>query len=403
MNNINIVSKDECCGCSGCKQICPKSAITMIENEEGFKYPKINIEKCINCGLCKKICPVLNYSPINKEEDDFPIAYAAKNQINDEILKSSSGGIFTSIANYILSKKGIVYGAAYVDKFSVKHIRISNRNELFKLQGSKYVQSDIDNIYKYVKEDLENDFNVLFSGTPCQVKGLYNFLKKDYKKLITCDLVCHGVPSQKIFNKYINYLENKYNKKIKKYDFRNKEKRGWSLTSKITFEDNTIKYINSDFDPYYDNFLNCNIYRESCYNCKFCNIKRCSDITLADYWGILSIHNEFYNEKGVSLILINTKRGADLFNKLNNIEKIKTNLNYAKLKNKNLIMSSNRPKKRNNIYDEIENKEYIKRKLKYRITLKKIMKIFISNNLKQKIKKYLNKRRKYDKSSSLCK
>ena len=201
----------------------------------------------------------------------------------------------------------------------------------------------------------------------------------------------------------INYLENKYNKKIKKYDFRNKEKRGWSLTSKITFEDNTIKYINSDFDPYYDNFLNCNIYRESCYNCKFCNIKRCSDITLADYWGILSIHNEFYNEKGVSLILINTKRGADLFNKLNNIEKIKTNLNYAKLKNKNLIMSSNRPKKRNNIYDEIENKEYIKRKLKYRITLKKIMKIFISNNLKQKIKKYLNKRRKYDKSSSLCK
>lgn len=383
--SIDFIKKNQCCGCSACVQKCPKNAISLKEDEEGFFYPIVNKEKCINCGLCKKLCPFINYEVEQKE--NYPKAYAVKNKINKDILNSSSGGVFIAIAKYIIKENGVVFGAAYDENNNVNHISVEREEDLFKLQGSKYVQSNILNTFKDAKESLDKGKKVLFSGTPCQIRGLKNFLLKDYDNLITCDLVCHGVPSQKLFKTYLKSLEEKYQKKIKKYDFRNKDKKGWGLTAKVTFEDGKSKYINSDFDSYYSNFLDCNTYRESCYNCKFTTTNRNTDITLADYWGILSIHNDFYDEKGVSLILVNSKSGLDLLNNIaDNIELIETDLNYAITKNKNLIQPSVRPEKRNNIYKNIDNSSctnYIRDNLRYKITLKKVLKIFISNKLKK--------------------
>ena len=386
---IDSVSQKECSGCGACVQKCPKKAITMKENAEGFLYPKINYEKCINCGLCKKTCPSLNYRV--EENKDYPKAYAVKNKNIKDVLNSSSGGVFILLAKYVIDKKGVVYGAAYDENNNIKHIAVDSQKDLIKLQGSKYVQSDTTAIYNDVKKNLSDKKLVLFSGTPCQIKGLKNFLGKNFDNLLTCDLVCHGVPSQKLFKKYLTYLEKKYHKTVKKFDFRNKGKKGWGLTAKVTFDDNSKKYINSDFDPYYSNFLNCNTYRESCYNCKFASTKREADITLADYWGILSIHNNFYDKKGVSLILINSQTGEETINKLkDNIYIQETDLNYAITKNKNLKESSRRPEKRNEIYQKIDDlpaEEFIKHSLTYKITPKKIIKVFIPNTLKKYIMK----------------
>ena len=386
-NSIEPIAKNQCCGCGACAQICPKKAISLIEDEEGFLYPKIDKKKCINCGLCKKVCPFINYKVNEKKE--YPKAYAVKNKKTDDVLKSSSGGVFIALAKHIINEKGVVFGVAYDKDNNVIHIAVDNTKDLIKLQGSKYVQSNILNTFNEVKENLLKDKKVLFSGTPCQIRGLKNFLMKDYENLITCDLVCHGVPSQKLFNKYLSYLENKYNKKIRNYDFRNKEKKGWGLISKVIFEDNSIKYINSDFDPYYSNFLDCNTYRESCYNCKFASTTRSSDITLADYWGILSIHNSFYDKNGVSLILINSEKGNKYLDKIkNDISIIETDLNYAISKNKNLKQSSIRPNKRTEIYKNIDKEEdidYVKNNLTYKVTLKKVIKILIPNKLKKSI------------------
>ncbi len=385
---IEKLNKKDCCGCSGCVNVCPKEAIFMKESAEGFLYPCIDKSKCINCGLCYKVCPILSKKN-QSENGEFPVAYAVKNRNKKDLLSSSSGGVFISLANKIISEGGVVYGAAYDDSFSVVHIRVDNKNELNKIQGSKYVQSNIGKIYKKVKKDLLENKKVLFTGTPCQVDALKKFLINEYENLITCDLVCHGVPSQKLFKKYILYLEKKYKKKIVKYDFRNKEKKGWGLTSKIVFDDGTKKYLNSDFDPYYDNFLKCNTYRESCYRCKYCTIKRYSDITLADYWGILSFHQDFYDKNGVSLILINTKKGQFIINQLKELEKIETNLEYAKTKNKNLITSSPRNSIRDEIYKDMDKETYINDKLKYKVSAKKIIKFFIPNDLKKIIKKII--------------
>lgn len=395
MNTIEILDKRNCCGCTSCAQKCPKNAIEMIEDKEGFLFPSINKEKCINCGLCIKTCPMLNYEV--EEKENFPKALAIKNKNQAEKMKSSSGGVFIVLAKYTIKNKGVVYGASYTDGLNVEHIRIAKEEELIKLQGSKYVQSNMNDVYPYVKKDLQNNKKVLFTGTPCQIKGLKNFLDKEYENLITCDLVCHGVPSQKLLKKYIKFLEEKYNKKVVNYDFRNKEKKGWGLTAKVTFEDGTFKYINSDFDSYYSNFLNCNTYRESCYNCKFAKKIRPSDITLADYWGVLSIHNEFYDKNGVSLILVNSAKGNKILKENEEfLEIIETNLDYASSRNKNLIAPSTRPEKRNYVYNEIDElspKVYFSKVLKYKVTPKKIVKILVPNELKRfitKIKGYKN-------------
>lgn len=389
MSTIEILDKNECCGCSSCVQKCPKNAISMIENEEGFLYPIIDKEKCIDCGLCSKVCPQLK--EIEKSDENYPKAYAMYNKNEDELSKSSSGGIFSVIANYVLENDGVVFGAAYDENLNVNHIMIDNKNELGKIRSSKYVQSNICNTYKETEELLKKGKIVLFTGTPCQIAGLNSYLIKEYDNLITCDIVCHGVPSPKLFQKYLKYLSNKFNSKVKSYNFRSKEKKGWGLLSKVVTEDGKIRYIEPDFDPYYSNFLESNTYRECCYKCHYTNYNRVANLTLADYWGINSIHPEFYSENGRSLILVNNSKGKKIIDKVcDKIEKIETNIDIAANRNKNLKEPSHRTEKRDRIYkdiDSMEESKYIKKFLKIKYNPKKIVKACLPTKLKKFLKK----------------
>lgn len=392
MNNevtIKKLDKKECCGCSACMQKCPTKAISMVEDKEGFLYPVIDKNRCIKCGLCVNICPQLSYKQV--ENEGFPKAYACYNKNTDALSKSSSGGIFSVIADCVLNKNGVVVGAAFDENLILHHIAINSKEDLYKLRGSKYLQSDINEMYKKTEEELKNNKTVLFTGTPCQIAGLKTYLIKDYDNLITADLVCHGVPSQKIFSKYVEYLENKYKSKIKSFNFRSKEKRGWGLTARIKTENGKIIDKNSSFDPYYNAFLQCETYRESCYQCKYTSYYRASDITMADYWGILSVHPEFYSEKGVSLILINTEKGKRIFDIISDrINYIKTDIDKASQKNMNLRHPSNRPDKRNYVYKNIDEKscnKFVKENLKIKIKPKSLLKSLIPYKVKLFIKK----------------
>lgn len=396
MNTIEILNKNECCGCSGCLQKCPVQAITMLENEEGFFYPVIDKEKCIECGLCVKICPQLKEAKV--ADKGFPKAYAMYNKNEKDLLESSSGGIFSVIANYVLDNNGVVFGAAYDKSLSVNHIKVGKKEQLELLRGSKYLQSNIQQTYKEAEKYLKEGKKVLFTGTPCQIAGINAFLMKTYDNLITCDLVCHGVPSQKLFKKYLEYLSDKFGSKVVYYNFRSKEAKGWGLNAKVITEDGKVRFISPDFDPYYSNFLESNTYRQSCYNCHYTNHNRVADITLADYWGINNIHPEFYSEKGRSLILINNSKGEELIDKLSvELEKIETNLEYASSKNKNLIEPSKRSTKRDIIYDgidELNARKYIKTKLKVNRNAKKIIRSMLPKKLKKFLKKVKGKIKK---------
>ena len=204
---IGNMKKNECCGCGACYNICPKKAIEMLEDEEGFKYPKINADKCVRCGLCEKICPSLNSQIKSKESIEIKTIGTYSNDLENRS-NSSSGGIFSELARYIIEeKKGMVYGAGFNERFKVIQQGISDTINLEKLRGSKYVQSDTEETYSEVKKDLEEGKYVLYTGTPCQIMGLKNYLKKPYEKLYTCDIICHGVPSPKVFRKYISEIE----------------------------------------------------------------------------------------------------------------------------------------------------------------------------------------------------
>ena len=394
MNTIELLDKKECCGCGSCMQKCPKNAIRMVEDREGFFYPVIDKKLCIMCGICSKVCPQLKEVK-KKKENNYPKAFAVYNKNKDELIKSSSGGVFSAIANYVLENNGIVFGAAYNDELDVMHIKIKDKKELNKIRGSKYVQSNINITYKETEEELKKGKLVLFTGTPCQVAGLNSFLIKNYNNLITCDLVCHGVPSQKLFHKYLNYLSEKFGSKVVSYDFRSKAKKGWGLISKIKTADGKIRYREPDFDPYYSNFLESNTYRENCYKCHYANYNRCSNITLADYWGIDDVHSEFSNKSGNSLILINNTKGEEVFNKIkDNLQCISTDLDIAARYNKNLIEPSKRSSKRDKIYlniDKFSTKKYITKNLAPKITIKKILRNIIPTKIKNLLKSILKK------------
>lgn len=312
----------ECTGCSACLHICPKSCINMVPDNYGFLYPHINDKICVNCGICEKSCPVLN-----KSEQELPIntnCYAAKT--NEETLRaqSSSGGLFSVVAEKVLENNGIVYGAAFDESFVVKHIGISSINDLDSLRRSKYVQSDLNNSFSAIKEQLNSGKIVLFTGTPCQVEGLLSYLKKPCDNLITMDFVCHGVPAPNVWEYYKTYLQKQYKSPITNINFRDKSS-GWkNFSIRIDFENDSV-YCNSfGKDPYMKAFLANMDLRECCYTCKFKSTKHKSDITVADYWGIDKIVPEIDDDKGSSLLLVNTEKGYSL------LSNIKYNLTLTK-------------------------------------------------------------------------
>lgn len=321
MEHIELYeNKINCCGCGACRNVCPQNAIEMQEDVDGFVYPHIDHKKCVACGLCKKVCS------FQKEEPDRrPLeGYAAINKDTNRLQESASGGVFAALAEEMLRKQGNVYGAAFEQQDNTivtKHIRISTLEELERLQGSKYMQSDIGDTYKQVREDLKNGKKVLFSGTPCQVAGLRGFLMNlDCTNLYTVDIVCHGVTNQKMFRDYLEREANKYRGKIVDFTFRDKNI-GWGYYGKYKLQRG--KKIHEICFPsytssYYNLFLHSDVNRENCYKCKYTQEYRTSDLTIGDYWGIEKQHPEWVKDqsmdKGVSCILANTEKGIQFIN-----------------------------------------------------------------------------------------
>ena len=313
---IEINKKSNCCGCEACVNICPQKCITMVEDEEGFRYPVIDKEKCINCGLCEKNCQYIE--KINKHNNAKVYACTIKDTIN--LKHSTTVALFFELSKVVILDGGIVYGAVYDGNMEVKHSVATNINDLEKMRSSKYVQSKIGNIYSDVKKYLNNNKTVLFSGTPCQIAGLYKFLKKDYENLITIDVICHSVPSPKVYKDYIQNIEKKYNSKVTNINFRKKEK-GWlNPYTEINFEDNNINYLKPSIqDEWYRIFISHLTTRPSCNNCLYTSIDRVSDITIGDFWGIDKIKPEIKFDNGVGKVFLNTLKGESLFNKVKNI------------------------------------------------------------------------------------
>ena len=309
MNKVE--EKSRCSGCHACANACPKNCIQMISDEEGFRYPQVDKEKCINCGLCEKVCPIIHkWQP---DDSRTTTAMAAIN-LNEEIrLKSSSGGIFTLIAEEIINQGGVVFGAAFADDFrSVHHICVDNTDDLEKLRGSKYVQSKIGDTYKQAKDFLDSGRKVLFTGTPCQIGGLYSYLRKPYENLFTQDIICHGVPSPMVWEKYVDEREKKAASKTQRMFFRHK-KYGWKTFAVLfEFSNNTAYIKNLREDSFMRAFLTNTCLRPSCYDCSFKTVKRQADITLADFWGIQNVLPEMDDDKGTSLVLVHSDKGQQM-------------------------------------------------------------------------------------------
>lgn len=323
---ILFSNENECCGCSACLNICPKNAITMEVDDFGFEFPKINYDLCVNCGLCNTVCDYQDLEELNSVK----MAYAGANKDIDVVKKSASGGIFSAFAKNVLTRGGTVYGVSLenVDGILVaKHKRVIVISELDKLRGSKYVQSSVGITYKEVKNDLEQGIEVLFSGTPCQIAGLKKFLRKPYERLITVEIICHGVPSSKMFQDFIRELEVKCDIKINDFKFRDKSK-GQGMMSNISYKNKNGNYENKIKNgkviSYFSLFLKSLIYRENCYTCPYAQEKRSADITIGDYWGFHEEHpsaektSELSNTNGVSCILVNTDKGIHFMNQCDN-------------------------------------------------------------------------------------
>lgn len=339
---INITDKQNCCGCEACVQVCPKQCINFEQDSEGFRYPKVDETICIGCGLCEKVCPVLNTG----EPRDPLTSYAAINNNEIERLKSSSGGVFILLARNIISEGGVVFGAKFDEQWNVIHSYSENEEGLTAFMGSKYVQSKIGNTYSQAKEFLKSGRKILFSGTPCQIAGLRQYLRKEYDNLLTVDVICHGVPSPAVWRQYLeeikkdalqgensvslssiphvperDTLNNVDDITIESISFRDK-RLGWTKYSfALTLakaaadgKQNTVSlsHIHRE-NPYFIGFNDWNLYlRPICYSCPFRKLRSGSDLTLADFWGIETLKPEMDDNKGVSVILSNTPKGRDM-------------------------------------------------------------------------------------------
>ena len=313
---MKLCESSVCTGCLACVNSCPKMALSISKDDEGFYVPSLLVEKCIECGTCERSCPILNVIE-KKRVKQYGYAIWSRNKILRK--ESSSGGIFSELALYILKSGGVVFGAAFTSNFTVSHIMIDKEDDLAKLRGSKYLQSNIHESYKAVRSVLKEGRMVLFSGAPCQVAGLYGYLQRDYSNLVTCDFVCHGVPSPNVFLKYKEWLENCYKSSFISYTFRDK-RNSWSwYNTKAIFESGEVYFGNWFKDPFIRLFLRDNILRKSCYQCRFANMERVSDITLADFWGYVATCKEEKNtDEGISMLLINTSKGRNLVDLVKN-------------------------------------------------------------------------------------
>ena len=315
---ITITDKKKCSGCKACQNACVTKAISFEEDKDGFWYPFVNIEKCTQCGLCERVCPYKrdDYGIPDDNKVYTQIFFAAQVKEHYILKRVSSGGAFQALAKVIIEKGGTVYGAVQENVDHIFHIRITTESELKRTRKSKYFQSDTNNSYSLVKKDLIDGRPVLFSGTGCQIAGLYCYLGKEYANLYTCEVVCHGVPSRKIWECYRNEKEEREGKKIVGLVFRDKSK-GWSRNQyKITYDDGTVEYERSTYQLFHAGYLQGFFYRPSCGSCPFANLPRVADVTLGDFWNYKGELNK--KDLGVSLVAINNVNGLQLLKEAEN-------------------------------------------------------------------------------------
>lgn len=311
---ITIKDKTECCGCNACGDICPKQAISFQTDIEGFWYPEVDLNKCVDCGLCEKVCPIINHHELKKNDYNKPShVIAAINQNLSIRWDSTSGGVFSALAETVYEKGGYVAGAVYDENFAVHHFVSNNPEDLTRIRSSKYLQSNAESFYKEIKTLLKQGELVLCCGTPCQMAALRSFLGRDYGNLFIADFICRGVNSPKVYRAYLDSLEKKFHSKVVYVKAKNKEL-GWrNLTRKVVFENGEAYYGVGFVDDFRRGYHTNVFSRPSCYECKFKGFPRLADITLADFWGIERVDKNLDNDIGTSMILLNSRKGEDLF------------------------------------------------------------------------------------------
>ena len=333
---IDKVSVRDCALCGACFNACPVDAIRFSKAYLDFRYPEIDATRCVGCNQCEKVCPILGDK--SKQEDGYPIAFAAKSNDDSVRLHSSSGGAFYELASQMLRDGGYVCGAVFDESFHVRHIVSNTQEDIFRMMGSKYAQSDVGYCYREIKEKLNAGEKVLFSGCPCQVAGLRTYLGKSYEDLLLVELICHGIPSDQMLQTYIHMQEKKYGAKLKRMEFRNKAK-GWHGSSvRMEFENHRIYSFPYTADAYTIGFLRNITLKSSCYDCHFRNFTAGSDITLGDFWGA-EVELPEDDNKGISAILVNSGKGMDIIDRCN-LALTPANVETVIKYNKNLLCSA---------------------------------------------------------------
>lgn len=307
--DVDLIKDADCVNCTACKYICPVNCIEMSINEEGFSRPVIDYNICIKCGRCYQTCPSVHISSQKKK----PAVLAMINRENEVRMKSSSGGVFYNLARWIINQEGLVCAASLNQNGVLKHIIINNIEDIEKCTKSKYVESALNDVYIEIKKNLDGQKKILFVGTPCQVYGLQCFLGKEYEQLYLVDLVCHGVPSPKVWAEYLEDMEKEKQSSILDVSFRDMSIDGWkNFGMRIKFA-NGEEYVDTqDQNWFMFGFLQGYINRKSCYQCKYKGLNRRSDITLADFWGVDDYIKRFNDNKGTSLVYVNSNKGIEI-------------------------------------------------------------------------------------------
>lgn len=384
---IQIQNKVDCCGCNACGDVCVHNAITFETDNEGFWYPRVDKEKCIDCHLCEKTCPIINVKGIKKNDFTESICYAAEHKNLEVVFDSTSGGLFSALADMMYRNNGYVGGAVFNEDFkSVRHFISNDKNDLPRLRSSKYLQSSLVGFYCQVRDLVKASENVLVCGSPCQMAALRAFLKKDYDNLIIADYICRGINSPKVWGKYIDSFEERYGHKVIYAKAKSKEY-GWrNLTQKIILDNSKAYFETKDQSNFTKGYLQTGVYcRPSCYDCKFKGYPRIADITLADFWGIENVNTSMEKDLGTSLVMINSKKGERYF------ETIKPRINYIPVPfnsieagNRSLNLSVEPPKvDREEFFVDLDKKTFLQIAEKYIIPGKVGKKAKIKKVLKE--------------------
>lgn len=380
---IIITEKQNCCGCTACYNICPVSAIEMKADQEGFLYPVVDENKCINCGLCNKVCPIENKPKIEKENT---LGFIVRNVDLKVVEESTSGGAFSVFANKILDDNGIVYGTGYDDNMRVVCKKAYKKDELSEMRGSKFVQSNLNDTYSEIRDYLKDKKRILFTGTPCQVAGLVNYLGSKPDNLVCIDFVCRGVPSPGLWENYVKMMEEKYHSKIIGARFKHKTYGYHATTMRIEFENGKVWYGSGRIDPMMKAFVNEMSSRPSCGHCHFKGIERISDITIFDCYEYSQITGKYDDDKGYSSIFIHSNLGKELFdNVVENFVATEVSVNSLVTKNGIMVCNSAKPNEKRTEFYKVASKYPID------VAMKKVNPITKTDILIEKSKQFLFK------------